>query len=201
LVAFVGLLAFSFVNKNDTSAKTDAYEVGDVVDDFSLKNVDGKMMGMASMEDAKGYIIVFTCNTCPYSQMYEQRLIDLDAKYANKGWPVIAINPNDPAAQPDDSFDKMQARAKEYKYTFPYLVDEGQKVYPKWGASRTPHAFVVQKTEEGNVLEYIGAIDDNARKASAVTVNYIDATISALEAGKKPETTFTKAIGCSIKTK
>lgn len=201
VIAALAFLAYSFITKDNTTANENPYEVGDVVSDFSLKNVDGKMVSMASFKDAKGFIVVFTCNTCPYSQMYEQRIIDAHAKYGPKGWPVIAINPNDPAAQPGDSFEKMQALAKAKNYQFPYLFDEGQKEYPKWGAARTPHVFIVQKSAAGNTLEYIGAIDDNARNAESVTVNYLDATIAALEAGKKPATTFTKAIGCSIKTK
>ncbi|MBX2845759.1 MAG: thioredoxin family protein [Saprospiraceae bacterium] len=198
LLAAAGV-AYSFMKKDKAAA--DAYQVGDVVDDFALKNIDGETLSMASYEDAKGFVLVFTCNTCPYSQMYEQRLIDMDQKHSANGWQVIAINPNDPDVRPGDSFEAMQARAKEYGYTFPYLFDDGQEVYPKWGASRTPHVFLVEKTAKGNVLQYIGAIDDSARDASKVTVNYVDDAISALEAGNAPEVTFTKAIGCSIKTK
>lgn len=183
--------------KNDTSSFIDAYAIGDTVEDFSLKSADGKQVSLADFKDAKGFIVLFTCNSCPYAKMYEQRMIDLDKKYSPKGWQVIAINPNDPDVQEDDSYEKM----KEKGYKFPYLIDEGQKVYPKWGAARTPHAFIVQKTANGNVLEYVGAIDDNARNANAVKVNYIDKTIASLEAGEEPNPRTTKAIGCTIKTK
>lgn len=183
--------------KEEKTSFIDAYAIGDTVEDFSLKSADGKQVSLADFKDAKGFIVIFTCNSCPYAKMYEQRMIDLDAKYSPKGWQVIAINPNDPDVQKDDSFEKMQEKG----YKFPYLIDEGQKVYPKWGAARTPHAFVVQKTDKGNVLEYVGAIDDNARNAKAVKVNYIDKTITSLEAGEEPNPRKTKAIGCTIKTK
>lgn len=218
--AFIGMLAFfttscehanaskaGIVNTSFTSQQKEkpdfvkAYSIGDSIEDFSLKNVDGKFVSLANFKDAKGFIVIFTCNSCPYAKMYEQRIIDLDKKYSHKKWQVIAINPNDPSVQEGDSYEKMQALAKEKEYGFPYLFDEGQVVYPKWGAARTPHAFIIQRTERGNILEYVGAIDDNARNANAVKVNYIDKTISSLESGEEPSPRTTKAIGCTIKTK
>ncbi|WP_430409708.1 thioredoxin family protein [Kordia sp.] len=178
---------------------TNGYKVGDIVKDFSLKNVDGKMVSMSDFAKAKGFIITFTCNTCPYSVAYEDRLIALDKKYASKGYPVIAINPNSPEARPDDSFEAMQVRAKEKGFTFPYIFDDGQKVYPVFGATRTPHMYVIAKTPKGNEVKYIGAIDNNHKDASAVTKRYVEDAVDALLEGKAVEVTTTKAIGCSIK--
>lgn len=175
------------------------YQVGDIVKDFSLKNVNGEMVSMAKYEDAKGFIITFTCNTCPYSVAYEDRIIALDKKYASQGFPVIAINPNNPDAKPGDSFEAMQTRANEKGFTFPYIFDDGQKVYPEFGASRTPHMYVLAKTDEGYQVKYIGAIDDNYKEADAVTKRYVEDAVDALLAGKEVEVKETKAIGCSIK--
>ncbi len=187
-------------NKDEAKAikivKTNGYQVGDKATDFKLKNVDGSMMSLADVKDAKGYIVTFTCNHCPYSVLYEDRLIELHNEYAPKGYSVIAINPNDPAAQPGDGFEDMQVRAKEKGFPFPYLFDDGQKVYPKFGATRTPHVFLLDKDM---VVQYIGAIDDNAKDASAVKEHYVKDAIKALEAGNTPDPSFTKAIGCSIK--
>lgn len=198
--SMVGALNDTDKNKEKISI-VEAYKIGEKVEDFSLKNVNGNMVSMADYTDADGFIIIFTCNTCPYSQMYEERIIALDKKYSTQGWPVIAINPNDPEAQEGEDFASMQQRAKDKGYTFPYLVDEGQKVYPKFGAARTPHVFIVNKTEAGSILEYAGAIDDNARDANAVEDNYIDNVIEAIQAGETPEPRMTRAIGCTIKTK
>jgi len=181
-----------------TVAETDGYKIGDKATDFSLKNIDGKMVSLASMKDAKGYIITFTCNHCPYSVMYEDRLIDLHNEMAPKGYPVIAINPNDPDVQPKDSFDAMVERAKEKSFPFAYVFDDGQKVYPKYGATRTPHIFLVDKEM---TVRYIGAIDDSARNADAAKLHYVKMAIEAIEAGKDPDPNFTKAIGCTIKKK
>lgn len=175
------------------------YNVGDVASDFKLKNVDGKMVSLADYKDAKGYIVIFTCNHCPYAKLYEDRINALNKKYAPMGYPVIAINPNDPAVQPEDSFENMIVRAKEKNFTFPYLFDEGQKVLPKFGATKTPHVYLLQKTGNGNKVAYIGAIDDNHQDESAVTERYVENAIASLEKGKQPEPSTTKAIGCSIK--
>ena len=175
-----------------------ALKIGDTAPDFSLKNVDGNMVSLASIENAKGYIVTFTCNHCPYSVMYEDRLIKLNEDMAAKGYPVVAINPNDPDVQPKDSYDQMITRSKEKNFNFPYLFDEGQKIYPQYGATRTPHVFILDKDLK---VRYIGAIDDSARDEDDVEVSYVRKAVEALENGKDPDPNFTKAIGCSIKTK
>ncbi|PRX53129.1 thioredoxin family protein [Flagellimonas meridianipacifica] len=175
------------------------YAIGDTAADFSLKNIDGKMVSLSDYSDAKGFLVIFTCNTCPYAVAYEDRIIELDAKYKSKGVPVIAINPNNPSAKPGDSFEKMKARAKEKGFTFPYLLDEGQKVYPQYGATRTPHVYLLEKTADGNVVKYIGAIDDNYQDASKVDETYVEDAVDAMLAGKEIKVTSTKAIGCTIK--
>ncbi|AXG70112.1 thiol-disulfide oxidoreductase [Kordia sp. SMS9] len=190
------------IAENVTTPKKEmnkGYQVGDIVKDFSLKNVDGKMISMDSFEDAKGFILTFTCNTCPYSVAYEDRLIALDKKYASKGYPVIAINPNNPDVKPGDSFEAMITRAEEKGFTFPYMLDEEQKVYPQFGATRTPHMYVIAKTPKGHQVKYIGAIDDNYKDADAVSKRYIEDAVDALLAGKEVKVKTTKAIGCSIK--
>lgn len=178
---------------------SEGYKIGDVAEDFSLKNIDGKMVSLSDYKNAKGFIVTFTCNTCPYAVAYEDRIIALDKKYATKGFPVIAIMPNNIAVNPNDNLDAMKQRANEKGFTFPYLIDKEQKVYPKFGATKTPHMFVLQKTKKGNVVKYIGAIDDNYKDASAVTTKYVEKAVDALIQGQEVEQKETKAIGCSIK--
>lgn len=184
-----------------TQASADGYAVGDMAADFSLKNVDGKMMSLADMPDAEGYIVIFTCNHCPYAIAYEDRIIELDKKYKALGYPVVAINPNDPEVVPEDSFENMQERAREKGFTFPYLFDEGQKIYPKYGATRTPHVYLLDKTDAGNRVAYIGAIDDNYANAERVEETFLADAVDAVIAGKEADPNFTKAIGCTIKKK
>ena len=192
IIALVTLSVFAFTNKTDSG-----YSVGDEIEDFKLKNIDNKMISLSDYQDAKGFIIIFTCNMCPYSVANEDRIIALDKKYKSKGYPVVAINPNDPNASKGDSFEDMIVRAKEKGFTFPYLFDEGQQVFPKFGASKTPHVYIVSKPNMK--VEYIGAIDNSSRNPSAVTEKYVENTVDELLAGKKPTKTETRAIGCSIK--
>jgi peroxiredoxin len=177
------------------------YKVGDIATDFKLKNVNGKMVSLADYKTAKGYIVVFTCNHCPYAKAYEARIMALDKMYAPKGYPVIAISPNDPVEEPQDSYANMQKRAADRNYTFPYLLDETQDITRAYGANATPHVYVLQKTASGNLVQYIGAIDDDTEGTNPNHINYVQNAVNALLAGSKPPITSTKAIGCSIKWK
>jgi peroxiredoxin len=177
------------------------YQPGDAVKDFSLKSVNGKVVSLSTYADAKGAIVIFTCNHCPFSQAYEQRIIDLHKRYASKGYPVIAINSNDPSLVPEDSFEEMVKRARKYKYPFDYLYDETQDVATAYGAARTPHVFILQKEKDDYITKYIGAIDDNTDDPSSVTKRYVDDAVNALLAGKEVPVKTTKAIGCTIKWK
>ncbi len=190
--AVIALVLMSFTNP------ITGYKVGAKAVDFKLKSVDGKMYSMADYKNAKGFIVVFTCNHCPFAVKYEDRIIALAKKYKPLGYELIAINPNDPAAEPSDSFDLMKVRAKEKGFTFPYLFDEGQKVYPQYGATKTPHVFLLDKNL---TVKYIGAIDDNVDDATAVKEHYLENAITALDKGQEPSPATTKAIGCSIKVK
>lgn len=196
LITTLMMLAMAFA-----TAQAQGYQVGDKATDFKLKNVDGSYVSMADYPDAKGFVVIFSCNHCPFVVAVEDRMIALDKKYKEKGFPVIAINPNDPEVVPADSFEKMQERAQEKGFTFPYLFDEGQKIYPVYGATRTPHVFLLERQGEDLVVAYIGAIDDNTRDASEVEEKYLENAINALLDGKRPDPDFTRAIGCTIKTK
>ncbi|HXU27626.1 MAG TPA: thioredoxin family protein [Bacteroidia bacterium] len=178
------------------------YKVGDKAADFKLKNVDNKMVAMADYKDAKGIILVFTCNHCPFAKKYESRIMDLDKKMKAKGFPVVAISPNDPTIEPEDSFENMQKRAKEKGYSFPYLMDETQNVAKEYGATKTPHVYLLEKQKDNSyVVKYIGAIDDNCDDASAVKEKYVENAIANILAGKPVTPDYTKAIGCGIKWK
>jgi peroxiredoxin len=202
----LGLLSFTTIdhdkNKNRKENITvKGYEVGDEAADFKLKNIDGKMVSLSDFKSAKGFIVVFTCNHCPYAKKYEDRIIELDKKYKAQGYPVIAINPNDPNVQPEDSYQQMIERAKQKGFTFPYLVDEGQKIYPQYGATKTPHVFVLKKENGKNIVKYIGAIDNNYDNPNDVSEYYAQDAVNALIKGEQVKMTKTVAIGCTIKVK
>ncbi|QHL88558.1 redoxin domain-containing protein [Nibribacter ruber] len=193
LLSVFALLTSAMVAQN-------GYQVGDVATDFTLKNVNGQMMSLKDQKNAKGYVVTFTCNTCPFAKLYEDRLIQLHQKYAPLGYPVVAINPNDVTASPGDSFEQMQKRAKDKKFPFAYLQDESQEVTKRFGATRTPHLYILQKTSQGQwKVAYIGALDNNAGDPEKVTERYAENALNSLLANQPIAQTFTKAIGCTIK--
>lgn len=195
------LLALGLFASAGIFAQTGAagYTVGDVATDFSLRNIDNTMVSMkGSFPDANGYIVIFTCNHCPYAIAYEDRIIALQDKYGPQGYPVIAINPNDPEVVPEDDFDQMIVRAQEKSFNFSYLFDENQSVFPAYGAKKTPHVYLLDQNLN---VKYIGAIDDSPRNAEEVEVTYLENAIEAIKQGQAPNPSETKAIGCSIKVK
>ena len=177
------------------------YKVGDVAKDFSLLNVDGNFIGMESLQNTKGFIVVFTCNACPYAKAYESRIIQLDKTYASKGFPVVAINSNDEKIQPEDSYKNMQILAKAKGYPFPYLYDSSQEIASLYGATRTPHVFLLNKENGQLIVRYIGAIDDNSDDASKVKMKYVENAINQILTNQEVAIKETKAIGCGIKWK
>lgn len=183
------------------SAVQAQYKVGDVVSDFSLKNVDNKNVSLAQFASAKGFIVVFTCNSCPVAKKYESRVEQLNKEFSSKAFPVIAISSNDVRVNPGDSFEDMQKRAKSEAYTFPYLYDESQEVAKQFGATNTPHIYVVAKEGNKMLVKYIGAIDNNADDASKADKKYVADAVNSLLKGKDPQIAATKAIGCGIKWK
>lgn len=198
IALIIAVSAFA-LDKVNVSKTVTGYAIGDVATDFNLKNIDDSMVSLSNYKDAKGFIVIFTCNHCPYSVAYEDRIIELDKMFKAKGYPVIAINPNNPKAYPKDDFDHMKVRAKQKGFTFPYLFDDGQKIYPQYGATKTPHVYVLQKTAEGNIVKYIGAIDNNYKDASSADKKYVEDAVNALLKGEEVPVKTTKAIGCSIK--
>lgn len=195
----VAMIFFINAKKTTLSVSSVNYEVGDFARDFNLKNIDGNMVSMAAVKDAKGFIVIFTCNTCPFSKMYEERIIELQTKYEPLGFPVMAINPNDKDLSSGDSFENMKKRAKEKGFNFPYLYDETQEIAAAYGASRTPHVFVLKRTSGKYKVTYVGAIDNNHKDASMASKKYVEEAVDNLLSGKEVPTKFTKAIGCTIK--
>ena len=191
-VAFVGFAARPIKN---------GYEVGDAVVDFKLKNFDGKMVSLADFKQAKGFIIIFDCNTCPVSRAYNSRIIALSKKYASKGFPVVLINPNSAEVVPAESFEEMKSHAKEHGYDFPYLYDESQEVVKQFNPTNTPHVFILNKTSDGLKVAYIGAIDNNARDGAKADKHFVEEAVNELLAGKTVTVNKTRAIGCGIKWK
>lgn len=177
------------------------YKPGDEAKSFKLLNVNGKVVSLDDYKKAKGFIIVFTCNHCPFAKLYQQRLNELNAKYTPLGMPVLAISSNDADAVPEDNYEEMVKRAKEKKYTFPYLFDSTQEVARAFGANKTPQAFVLFKEGGKWIVKYSGAIDDNGKEPDLVKNHFVIDAVEALLHNRPIEVTTTKSVGCAIKWK
>ena len=174
-------------------------EIGQTAPDFSLPGVDGKTHALTDLlASNQAVAIIFSCNHCPYVRAWEGRMIAIQRDYADKGVVLVAINPNDAVKYPDDSFEKMKERAQEEGFNFLYLRDESQDVARAYGATHTPHVFLLDKD---GVLQYRGAIDDNYDEPEAVQQHYLRDALDAVLSGQTPPVTTSDARGCSIKWK
>ncbi len=169
-----------------------------VVSDFKLKNVDGRFVSLKDYPDAKGFIIVFTCNHCPFARLYPPRLNELNAKYKALGVPLIAISSTDTVVYEGDSYALMVAKAHDEQFNFPYLYDDMQLAARNYGAQKTPHAYVIWKKNGRFVVKYNGAIDDNGMEPEKVKSKYVSKAVDDLLAGRSVATPETKSIGCQI---
>lgn len=167
--------------------------------DFLLPDVTGQFVSLADYPTAKGFIIIFTCNHCPYAIAYEKRIEALNQTFAPQGFPLLAISSNDPLTYPQDSPENMKVRARERGFTFPYLFDETQEVARSFDALCTPHAFVLFRANDELKLVYKGAIDDNYQYPDRVQRHYLVDTVSGLLKNNTGVYEETPAVGCSIK--
>jgi len=174
---------------------------GDKATLFTLMNVDSTNVSLSDYSNQKGVILVFTSVPCPFSKAYEQRIIELHNRYADLGFPMVAINSNNPEISPQDSFYHMQVRAREKAYPFPYLKDSKEEICKAYGATRTPFIFLLEKRGDGFQVAYMGALDDNSLDARSVANRYLENAIHALTQGERPDPASTRAIGCLIKIK
>jgi len=187
LFSFLIFLSLSFIKKSEQS-----------VLDFKLKNVDGREISLSDYPNAKGFIIVFTCNHCPFAKLYPKRLNALNLKYQNLGVPLIAISSTDTVMYEADSFINMVEKSKNENFNFPYLYDATQKVAKDFNAQKTPHVYVLWKEDNKYVIKYNGAIDDNGAEEENVKNPYVQMAVDALLKKDKIKIKESKSIGCQI---
>lgn len=162
---------------------------------FSLINAaDGKYVRFEPKKN-KLSVVVFTCNECPFAKAFEPRIVELGREYQTKGVTFYAVNPNDESKYPDETIDRMKARAASRAYPFPYLKDTDSSVARAYGARVTPHVFVVDGSGR---IRYRGYVDDSAKAEEREHTGLSDA-LDAILSGRQVERASTKAFGCSIK--
>jgi peroxiredoxin len=171
--------------------------LGDTAPPFDLPGVDGRRHSLSDYSDAPVVAVVQSCNHCPYVQAWEGRMNELAREFRDRGFRLVAVNSNDAAQEPEDSFEEMQARAGRLGFEFDYLHDEDQSLAKALGSERTPEVFLFDADRR---LVYHGAIDDS-RDETAVSRRYLRDAIEAALASGEPETPETPAVGCTVKWK
>ena len=193
---FLLLFLFSFLG-----FKSDKYiqkkHIGKVISDFSLLNVDGRVVSLKNFPKAKGFIVIFTCNHCPFAKLYPERLNSLSEKYSALDIPLLAINSMDTAVYEEESFAMMREKANQDKFTFPYLYDADQVVGKNFNADHTPHAFIIWKSNNQWLVKYAGAIDDNGEHPE-LAKSFIEISLKELLENKEPSNPETNSFGCRI---
>lgn len=176
------------------------YEKEKTISDFKLKSATtNRWVSLSDYKNAKGFVIVFSCNKCPMAKFYSQRLNQMDAKYKKLGVPVLAINSMDTLAYADESFKLMQKKAKKDQFQFPYLQDKKQNIAKEFKATHTPQAFVIWKNKAGKfVIKYQGAIDDNAGEPEKIKHHFLTDAIDDLLQEKEVATPKSESFGCRI---
>ncbi len=184
LMMFIGASAF----KSDS---------GKAISDFNLRNTNGKSVSLSDYRNAKGFIVIFTCNHCPFAKLYSKRINDLSAKYSALNVPLIAINSMDTLIYKEESFAKMKLKAKGDKFNFPYLQDAMQVVGKNFEADHTPSAFVIWKENNQWKIKYKGCIDDNGENPQ-LAKSFISNAVDDLLRGKSVTNPETESFGCKI---
>ncbi len=190
LISLSILLCISFVGFSQATR----------VKDFTLQNtVNNQPVSLSDFSGAKGVVVIFTSNYCPYSKLYEDRIEALVKEYSNSSIKFILVNPNNPISSKDDSVEEMAKKAKERNYNFPYLADKNQQVQEMFGATKTPEVFVLKPGVGEFTIVYSGALDDNPQVAEDVSKNYLRDALTALAGNRMPTVKNIRPTGCMIK--
>jgi len=164
--------------------------------DYNMETTDGKQVSLADMKKANGTLLIFTSNTCPWVHAWEDRYNEVAQLAAANGVGVVYVNPNEATRKDGESMADMKKRHADLGYAFTYALDKDHRLADAYGATRTPHVYLLDKNDK---LVFVGAIDDNSRDRSAVEKYFIKDALSQLSKGESITTPTSRALGCTIK--
>jgi len=190
LLAFLAVFALVGFVTMPPVTEANGLEIGSTVEAFSLPDTDGKMHNLDSLRGKKGTVIVWLSAQCPVVAAYKDRINEIAAAYKDKGINFVGINSN---ATEDLTY--VKSNMAEFGYQFPMLIDKGNVLADKWGATVTPEVYYLDKK---NVLQYHGAID-NDRSGKNIQEQFLKTAFDSALSGKAIEKTKTAAFGCTIK--
>ena len=164
---------------------------------FSLSNVDGKIVSLADFASAKGLLVIFMCNHCPFVKHLRSALAEFGRECQARGVAVVAVSSNDVTSHPDDSPAKMVEEHRSARYSFPYLYDSTQEVAKAYKAACTPDFYLFDSDQ---ALVYRGQFDSSRpSNGQPVTGADLRSAIDALLTGQSALQTQRPSIGCNIK--
>ncbi len=169
-----------------------------VLTDVKMTEVSGKQLSLNDVKMKNGLLVLFSCNQCPFVLQWEDRFNGIKAWADENEVGMIVLNSNYQKRNGDDSFEAMQAKAKDKGYRFYYVLDKESRIANAFGGQTTPHAFLFDGDFK---LAYKGAIDDNYKSAGEVSQAYLKDAIASIGAGEKVIIAETKPLGCGIKRK
>lgn len=190
LVALLAVFALVGFITMPPVTEANGLEIGSTVESFSLPDTDGKVHNLDSLRGKNGTVIVWLSAQCPVVAAYKDRINEIAAAYKDKGINFVGINSN---ATEDLTW--VKSNMAEFGYQFPMLIDKGNVLADKWGATVTPEVYYLDKK---NVLKYHGAID-NDRSGKNVQEQFLKTAFDAALSGKAIEKSKTAAFGCTIK--
>jgi peroxiredoxin len=164
--------------------------------DVKMTTTEGTETSLAQIKKANGTLLIFTSNTCPWVHAWENRYNEVAQLAAAAKVGVIFVNSNEATRNEGESLADMRNRKRDKGYTFPYALDKDHKLADAYGATRTPHVYLLDKN---NKLVFVGAIDDNSRDRDEVDAYYIKDALADLSAGRPIATPTSRALGCTIK--
>ncbi len=164
--------------------------------DVKMTTTEGTQTSLAQVKKSNGTLLIFTSNTCPWVHAWENRYNEVAQLAAAANVGVLFVNPNEATRAEGESLEDMRKRKQDKGYAFTYALDKDHKLADAYGATRTPHVYLMDKN---NKLVFVGAIDDNSRNRDEVDAYYIKDALADLSAGRAIATPTSRALGCTIK--
>lgn len=195
ILAALSLVLIPTISSFVSSGEELPLNAGLPMPDYKMKDVSGKMLSLSDAKTKKGLLVIFSCNTCPYVKLSENRIREYSNYCLENKIGCILVNSNEAQRSEEDSFEEMRKYYQAQQLKCAYVVDEKSQLADAFGATRTPQCFLF----DANGLVYKGAIDDNVKDPEAVKAYYLKDALAALLSGQKPGLQQTKSIGCTIK--
>lgn len=172
---------------------------GQVVEDFTLMDVvSGKDFSLSQHKSSPAIVLIFTSNTCPFSKLYEQRILDLANRFESQNYRFVLVNPQAEGME-GESVEDMISRSQDRLGNMSYLADRDQKLAQKFGISKIPEVVVISSGPTGFAVAYHGAIDNNPQLAQSASRNYLMDALQSISDKKAVSPASTRSVGCTVR--